>query len=45
MALVTSGFSEEFALSLDRPERLAFLVMLGEQNGNTFNWATQKWEK
>lgn len=41
-----SGFSEEFVLSLDRPERLAFLVIAGEQNGaGTFNWKTGKWGK
>ncbi len=43
-ALVMNGFSEEFALNLDRPERLAFLVIIGEQNGRTFDWKTNKWE-
>jgi hypothetical protein len=46
VALLTSGIDTELALSLDRPERLAFLVIIGEQSGaGTFNWSTKKWDK
>lgn len=43
--LMMNGFNPDFALSLDRAERLAFCVMAGELNGGRFNWSTHKWDK
>jgi len=43
--LVSAGFKEETIEGLDPAERLAFLVILGEQNGNEFNWEALSWKK
>lgn len=44
--LLTNGIETELALSLDRPERLAFLAIIGEQNGaGTFDFDKMKWVK
>jgi hypothetical protein len=43
--LMMNNFDPEFAMSLDRAERMAFCVMVGERNGGQFNWSTLKWDK
>jgi hypothetical protein len=43
--LMMNGFDPDFALGLDRAERLAFCVMVGELNGGQFNWLKRKWDK
>jgi hypothetical protein len=45
IALVTAGFSEATVLSLDWDERLAWCVIIGEQNGGEFDWKSLRWKE
>jgi len=45
ISLLSSGIHPDIALSLDSAERLAFLVVLGEQNGREFDWKKLEWIK
>lgn len=42
---MTAGISPEIALNLDQEERIAFCVIIGEQNGGTFDWQKRDWVK
>lgn len=43
--LVKNGIPFDVAFSLDDIERLAWVVIMGEFQGLTFNWETGEWEK
>jgi len=42
---MAAGISEDIALNLDAVERLAFCVILGEQNGGSFDWNKMIWKE
>ena len=43
--LVKYGVGIERAEAMDRPERLAWLVVIGQSEGGRFNWESMNWEK
>lgn len=43
--LVRLGVPYDVAFSLDPADRIAHLVVLGEYEGNTFDWSAGEWEQ
>jgi hypothetical protein len=43
--LVKNGIPFDVAFSLDDDERLAWVVVMGQLNGLTWNWDTMSWER
>jgi hypothetical protein len=45
LALCKAGVPFDVAWSLDRMERLAWVVAVGENEGCDFDWHSMTWEK
>lgn len=43
--LVKHGVPFDVAFSLDRTERMAWSVIMGEFEGGTFNWSSGTWDR
>ena len=43
--LARNGVPFDVAFSLSEEERLAFVVILGTQDGNTFDWPAMRWSR
>ena len=43
--LVKYGVAMDRAEAMERSERLAWLVVIGQSEGGRFNWDTMEWEK
>jgi len=45
VALVTSGVPWDIVKGMDRVERMAWLIAIGERNGGEFNYRTWQWRE
>jgi len=43
--LVKNGIPYDIAMNLDDVERLAYAVIMGQFDGNSFNWDRGQWKE